>query len=86
MDKTVLICIILMAVITLIFLIILLVDYVRIRLGKASFLWRGKNGTTYSIIHNVNGYRLIYMSGLSFEKAKEIQQSLNFYTTIEKDK
>ena len=85
MSNIVLVCCILMGVFTAIFLTIILIDYVRIKKRKASFLWENKNGITYSVVRNSNGYRLIYMSGLTFEKAKEIQQSLNFYTTIEKD-
>lgn len=85
MDKTVLICLSLMGFITTTFLIVLLADYVRIRKGKTSFLLDGKRLNRYSIVHTIKGYRLVYKSGLTYEQAKQIQQTLNFYTTIEKE-
>ena len=85
MDKTVFICFIIMAVLTAIVGAIILVDYIRIRKGKPSFLWNGKNGTTYSIVHKVNGYKLTYATGLTLEEAKKLQQELTFCATIEKE-
>ena len=85
MDKTVLICLSLMVFVTTTLLAILIADYVRIRKGKTSFLLDGKRMNRYSVVHTVKGYRLVYKSGLTYDQAKEIQQTLNFYTTIEKD-
>ena len=86
MDKTVMICLISMVALTFIVSAIILIDYfVRMRRGKASFLWESQNGTTYSIIHKVKGHKLTYASVLTYEQAKKIQSELNFYTTIEEE-
>lgn len=85
MDKTVLICLSLIVFITTTFLIVLLADYVRIRKGKSSFLLDGERLNRYSIVHTIKGYRFVYKSGLTYEQAKQVQKTLSFYTTIEKE-